>query len=69
MINETINRKQLQVKNISCSKYPPAFEIDLHIDDSKGVAIEAARHNFTVIQVSKEDSYWTQTILKTLKSL
>ena len=28
------------------SKYPPAFGIDLHVDDSSGVALEGADHRF-----------------------
>ena len=35
IINEHQNRKELNHLQLSCSKYPPAFEIDLHIDDAE----------------------------------
>lgn len=36
------------------SKYPPAFGIDLHIDDSPGVGEEGQRHRFDVVVVSPQ---------------
>lgn len=64
VINETFNRKELKRNNVSASKYPPAFGIDLHIDDSKGVAIEGERLNFRTIIIEKEQMNWTCEILK-----
>ena len=43
-----------QVTN-GCSKYPPAFGIDVLVDDSPGVVLEGQRYGFRVIQVSPED--------------
>lgn len=45
------------------SKFPPAFGIDLHVDDSSGVALEGADHQFAVLVVSPEDSEWVERVL------
>jgi FMN phosphatase YigB (HAD superfamily) len=49
------------------SKYPPAFGIDLHVDDSEGVAEEARQHHFRVVVVSPEDLEWTTRVLEAVK--
>lgn len=64
VINEKINRKELNRRNLSASKYPPAFNIDLHIDDSKGVAIEGDRLNFKTIIIPKNQESWQREIIK-----
>lgn len=46
------------------SKYPPAFGIDLHIDDSEGVGMEGAEHGFRVLVVGPEDRLWAHKVLK-----
>jgi hypothetical protein len=45
------------------SKYPPAFGIDLHIDDSEGVGMEGAQYGFSVVVVSPQDLNWTERVL------
>jgi hypothetical protein len=45
------------------SKYPPAFGIDLHVDDSEGVRIEGERHGFAVLVVAPDDETWAARIL------
>jgi hypothetical protein len=45
------------------SKYPPAFGIDLHVDDSEGVALEGKSHGFRVVVVSPEDPDWVARVL------
>jgi hypothetical protein len=45
------------------SKYPPAFGIDLHVDDSPGVAMEGADHRFAVLVVAPEDPDWVERVL------
>lgn len=45
------------------SKYPPAFGIDLHVDDSDGVGMEGVRHRFEVVVVSPDDSEWVSRVL------
>lgn len=64
VINEKLNRQKLNRSNVSASKFPPAFGIHLHIDDSKGVAIEGERLNFRTIIIEKEQINWTSDILK-----
>ena len=44
------------------SKYPPAFGIDLHVDDSEGVLIEGERHGFLVIRVDIRIDSWPSTV-------
>ena len=63
IINEDLNRKTLSQINIHASKYPPAFSIDVHIDDSKGVEIEGQRLGFKVILVEKENENWRNYVL------
>ena len=48
------------------SKYPPAFGIDLHIDESEGVAEEGRMHGFEVLVISPRDLDWTKRILDTV---
>ena len=45
------------------SKFPPAFGIDLHVDDSPGVAMEGVAHRFAVLQIAPEDPDWVQRVL------
>jgi hypothetical protein len=46
-----------------CTKYPPAFDIDLLIDDSEGVAEEGRRYGFAVLVIDPADLEWTQRVL------
>lgn len=52
-----------------CSKYPPAFGIDLLIDDSEGVRLEGERLGFSVLTISENDSDWCARIRDTCKRL
>jgi hypothetical protein len=47
----------------SPSKFPPAFDIDLHVDDSEGVRIEGSAHGFRVVVVRPDDANWAQNVL------
>ncbi len=62
IINEKENRRVLKSQNINSSKYPPAFDFDLHIDDLKGVGLESERFNFKAIIVEPTDKNWTDII-------
>ena len=44
------------------SKYPPAFGIHLHVDDSEGVAIEGRVHQFRVLVVTPDDPNWVEAV-------
>ena len=46
------------------SKYPPAFNINLHVDDSEGVRMEGDAHGFRVVVVRPDDDHWTQRVLE-----
>jgi len=46
------------------SKYQPAFGIDMHIDDSDGVAEEGKHHRFSVVVVSPGDLEWVARVLE-----
>jgi hypothetical protein len=48
----------------SPSKFPPAFGIDLHVDDSEGVRMEGDAHGFRVIVVRPDDLLWAQRVLE-----
>lgn len=69
IVNQTENERVLKARNINSSKYPTAFEFDLHIDDSKGVGIEAERYNFNAIIVDPTDTKWTDKIKKEIKNI
>lgn len=45
------------------SKYPPAFDIDLHVDDSDGVRLEGRQHGFRVVVVDPQDEGWAKKVL------
>jgi hypothetical protein len=47
----------------SPSKFPPAFGIDLHVDDSEGVKIEGHEHGFRVVVVRPDDEHWVQRVI------
>jgi hypothetical protein len=49
------------------SKYPPAFGIHLHIDDSAGVAEEGRRHGFAVVVVAPDDRDWAARVLEAVE--
>jgi hypothetical protein len=45
-----------------CSKFPPAFGIDLLVDNSEGVTEEGRRFGFRVLHVRPDDPDWTQAV-------
>lgn len=51
------------------SKYPPAFGINIHIDDSEGVKREGKEYNFNVIHLSPNDMSWVATVLEQVDKL
>ncbi len=64
IINEKLNRKRLAELGISASKYAKAFDIDLHIDDSPGVAKEGERLEFNTIIIKGDQSNWAAEIMR-----
>jgi len=52
-----------QGRRFSCSKYPPAFGIDLLIDDSEGVQIEARQYQYRMLHVRPDERDWDEKIV------
>lgn len=69
IFNKSHHDRAIKPLNLSCSKYPPMFGIDLHIDDSEGVGIEAERFGFKALIVGEHDSQWTATVLRAVAEL
>ena len=51
------------------SKYPPAFGIDLHVDDSPGIAIEGEQHGFRVLVIASDDPGWVTRVLEAVAAV
>jgi hypothetical protein len=54
---------QRQPSSLRCSKYPPAFGIDLLVDDSEGVWMEGQQFRFRVVHVLPSDADWQAKVL------
>jgi hypothetical protein len=52
-----------------CSKYPPAFGIDLLVDESEGVWLEARRHGFEMVLVLPDDTAWADAVMAKARSM
>ncbi len=65
VVNDVRHRNCLAIHGFthSPSKFPPAFGIDLHVDDSDGVRMEGEAHGFRVVVVQPGDDSWTQRVL------
>jgi len=64
--HRALNRHHLQRLP---SKFPPAFGIDLHIDDSEGVKMEGDEHGFRVLVIHPHDEHWTEKVLDAVATL
>ena len=66
IVNDDRHRHELAVRRFSRlpSKYPPAFGIDLHVDDSEGVRMEGDEHGFRVIVIQPDDQSWARKVLE-----
>ena len=61
-INGDTHSSAVHGRAIKPSKFPPAFGIDLLIDDSVGVEIEGKIHGFTVLVVDPGDVDWASKV-------
>lgn len=63
IVNQNLHEKRVRktVKNVS--KFPPEFDISIHIDDSIGVEMEGNKFGFKTIIVSVDDENWTNNVL------
>ncbi|WP_299162068.1 HAD family hydrolase [uncultured Tenacibaculum sp.] len=69
IINEKENRRVLNSLNSYASKFPPAFNFHIHIDDLKGVGIEGEKYGFKTIIIKPSDKDWIIKINNKLKEL
>jgi hypothetical protein len=71
IVNGERHRRELSGRKFSRlpSKYPPAFGIDLHVDDSEGVRMEGDQHGFRVVIVRLEDEDWAAKVLNAAAEL
>jgi len=69
VINQKCHDEELKENKGRCSKFLPAFGIDLHVDDSPGLKIEGEKFNFKTIIIKEADKNWTQTILENLAKI
>ncbi|NOZ45430.1 MAG: HAD family hydrolase [Chlorobi bacterium] len=65
-VSGIINRKKhvttLNTEEKVLSKYPPAFNIDVHIDYSDNVKIDGEIFNFKTITVKSDEDNWAEVI-------
>ena len=64
VVNQQMHEKKVKNKGKNVSKLPPAFDINIHIDDSTGVEMEGKEFGFKTIIISVSDTDWVNTILK-----
>jgi hypothetical protein len=64
VINQQRHLKELNDRQSKPSKYPTIFNIDIHIDDSKGVEIEGEKYNFQTIIIDEKETNWTNIVLE-----
>ena len=62
IVNHATHYERLRKQALACSKYPPAFGIDLLIDDAEGVALEGKRFGFSVLHIREDDPNWRTSI-------
>ena len=58
VVNHALHQAALANGPIRCSKYPPAFGIDLLVDDTEGVELEGQRLGFPVLRITEDDESW-----------
>lgn len=59
-----VRTKYIKIIRKNVSKFPPEFDIDVHIDDSLGVEMEGKKFGFKTIIVSANDENWVNKILE-----
>lgn len=64
VINKPIHDRVLGQRAGRISKYPPAFNIDVHIDDSPGVEREGKLYSYRVFIVSEKENDWVEKLLQ-----
>jgi hypothetical protein len=67
VVNGDVHAKITHGKTSKPSKFPPAFGIDILVDDSVGVEIEGRKHGFRVLTVLPCDSNWTHKVIQAVQ--
>ena len=67
VINGPLHERALNGTGLS--KYPPAFGIDIHIDDSDGVADEGAAYGFPVVVIRPDTAGWDSVVIAAIDEL
>jgi hypothetical protein len=63
------HRAALTGRDIACSKYPPAFGIDVLVDDAEGVEIEGRRFGFCVLRLDEGDAAWCARVMAAIAAI
>lgn len=66
IVNELRHRRCFG-QDCPSTKRPDAFGIDIHVDNSAGVAEEGRRHGFNVCVVNPAAADWVQHVLKSVE--
>ena len=67
VVNQQLHdQKQLESGGIARrpAKFPPWFQVDLHVDDALEVYEDGHRFGFDVVRVAPDDTNWTAAVLK-----
>lgn len=46
------------------AKFPPWYQVDLHVDDALEVYEDGQQYGFAVVRVAPDDPNWTEAVLK-----
>lgn len=63
VINQQLHERTVRRKGKNVSKFPPEFDIDIHIDDSIGVEMEGEKFGFKTIIVEVGAENWVDKVL------
>ncbi|CAA9301697.1 MAG: hypothetical protein AVDCRST_MAG56-5574 [uncultured Cytophagales bacterium] len=71
VVNQAVHNQRVKDRTDwpRCSKYPPAFGIDLLVDDQEGVKMEAERYGFRMIWIKPEQDDWTEKVIHEYRKL
>lgn len=66
VVNQKVHDSCVRLR---CSKFPPAFDMAVLVDDSLGIAMKGAQFQFNAIIVSPEDTSWVEHVMQKLLEL
>src|SRR5215467_865019 len=67
VVNQQLHdQKQMESGQIGKrpAKFPPWFQVDLHVDDALEVQEDGEQFGFAVVRVAPDDTNWTAAVLK-----